>query len=388
MKKIQMLTFRVLPAVLVFCCISLFSACGAAGTELSRRLIVEAIGVDRTDTGVEVTLQTLDLHAVGQGENGKKTAIFTLTGTSVSDALAKAPAAAGLTPLYARTRVLVLGETAIGKDVSEILACFLRMPDIRLDIRVCAAEKDAKSLIGADLGAAVTDAEVIEDVLAVAGKRGAAPEVLLYRLRDRMLSREDAAYCPVLGVTKAVREGETETVKIAGTAFFSDDGCRYLLPQADAPAFLLLTGQYKKGNLTVPTDRGDAGLEILSAKTAVFGTESAGTKGIRIRAVLSASLTEAPEALSGKELETAAAQALAGRLRECFDTLGKNRIDVLRIGRRLLFSPQKYPSPDEIFQGACRVAFDIKVKIRSTGTMALGESGNNKSGKWKYCFIL
>ena len=83
--------------------------CGVKGAELSKRLIVEAVGIDAAPEGVLVTLEALDAHAAGAGsdpnEQGGVTQRLHFTGETVGQALARIAPATGLTPLFSPRRI-------------------------------------------------------------------------------------------------------------------------------------------------------------------------------------------------------------------------------------------------------------------------------------------
>ena len=140
------------------------SGCAPRSVELSDRLIVEAVGIDKTDAGVKVTLQALDTHAAGAGsdpnEQGQVTRLYQFSGESVGQALSGVQAATGLMPLYSQARVLLFGRTLAEDGLTEALDFFLREYNARSDILIAMAEDTAEAPVAADFGATVPGAVI------------------------------------------------------------------------------------------------------------------------------------------------------------------------------------------------------------------------------------
>ena len=98
--------------------------CGLHLTELSDRLIIEAIGIDRTEGGFTVTVQALDNLAVGIDEGVPESGVtkcYTFHGTTVGEAFSRIGAQTGLSPLYSQARLLLLGYPTAEQNLCETL---------------------------------------------------------------------------------------------------------------------------------------------------------------------------------------------------------------------------------------------------------------------------
>ena len=224
--------------------------------ELSERLIIEAIGVDKTENGFTVTVQALNDLAVGTDEGapeGGVTKCCTLYGTTVADALASAGTATGLTPLYSQTRLLVLGFETARDALPEALDFFLRGQNTRADVPVALAQGTAAEIVTADFGKNRVGADVLTDVLKAGEENGTVLSAPLYRFMSLLLSETDAAYCPLLAV-KEDPKSDDGGVECVGTILFNGTIIRTVITKEETFAVRVLTDRLNGATFTVSAD--------------------------------------------------------------------------------------------------------------------------------------
>ena len=362
--------------------LALLCGCVPRGTELSKRLIVEAVGLDAApDGGYAVTLQTLDLHAAGTGSDPGQarnvTRLWRFTGESVGAALARIPAATGLVPLYSQARLLVLGRSLDARPPRETLDFFLREYNVRDDILLAAAEGDAAELLAADLGAAQPGAAVLEDTLLRAEEAGVAPAVRLYRFADLLYTETDAAFCPVLGVRDAP-EPDTKEPFLCGTAFYGENGLSFIADAGTTAGLTYLTGKIKNASLTVRGTKGLYTLRVPHAQRRLRIRRGGAGFGFTFTLKISFDITEyisdggtAPGPAEAEDARRAAEEALEAMLERSFSELYYGRhADVCMLYRRVNL---RFPKFAESWRGgmydpaAAQMRFEVQATVRRTG---------------------
>lgn len=355
-----------------------FCGCGVfpTGAELSKRLIVEAIGIDEADGVYTVTLQTLDTHSAGEGsdpnESGSVTRIFRFTGKTVAEALAGIPAATGLTPLYSQARILVLGKSAAEENVRAALDFFLREYHTRSDILLATAGQSAEEIVRADLGSSAPDALILEDAILRAAEKGEACAVKLYRFMNLMYTETDTPFCPVVELRASAEEDLQEPV-LGRTAFFEDGRLSFTVDQTVTKGLCYLTDAVKTGSFTVRGAYGEYTLQTVSAKTKIrFSGSPGGIRAeIRVKSVCDVTEFLSPDAApleeaQARDAEDAGRAALETLAQSSFDVLyyGK-RADICRLARRAAL---RFPGKENAFreEAFSRKAGNIKITVHLT----------------------
>lgn len=233
--------------------LTVLSGCaGSRPPELSQRLIIEAVGVDRTAAGFAVTIQALD-SPTGPSEATPEDGVtksYTFYGTTVGEAMAQITPQTGLFPLYSQTRLLALGFETARNSLCEALDFFLREKNTRADMLIAVAEHTAEELITADFGNNRVGADVLENVIRTGRETGAAACVPLYRFVGLALNGIDAACCPLLGVTENRLSGGCLAVN-RGTVVFHGTDFGTLIKEEDVFSLCMLTEKCNGAELAV-----------------------------------------------------------------------------------------------------------------------------------------
>lgn len=123
--------------------LSLFLTLTASGCapELYERLLISAIGVDRTATGCRVTV----LASETTEDGGQST--FSGEGDTVPEALSQIALESGRTPLYSHNAAILFGMQCAESGIAEQLDFFIRHYDSRPTAKVFLAEDTAESVL-------------------------------------------------------------------------------------------------------------------------------------------------------------------------------------------------------------------------------------------------
>ena len=109
--------------------------------ELYERLLISAIGVDRTATGCRVTV----LASETTEDGGRST--FSGEGDTVPEALSQIALESGRTPLYSHNAAILFGMQCAESGIAEQLDFFIRHYDSRPTAKVFLAEDTAESVL-------------------------------------------------------------------------------------------------------------------------------------------------------------------------------------------------------------------------------------------------
>ena len=362
--------------------------------ELSQRLIIEAIGIDKIETGFAVTVQALNDLAVGADEGtpeGGATKCYTFYGTTVVEALTGVSRQTGLAPLYSQSRLLVLGYDTAREELRGALDFFLRGQNARSDIPVAVAEGEAAEIVAADFGKNRVGADVLTDILEAGAENGTAISVPLYRFMSLLLSETDAACCPLLAAKKSPSAGDEEDkggAKCVGTVLFDGTNIGTVLSEEETFILRVLTEDINGAVFAVTAENAVCSLRICRKNTRirVLKTPESPRLSLKIDAECDISdlvFSGDPEAVPLDPDRVRAIAEAAGRLLtdRISQTLARcfyeNGCDVCRFRQRLrLRYPSLYRALAE--QGRLSPAdlpceIECKVSIRRTGKEVLRE---------------
>ncbi len=376
---------RLCSALLCAFAVLFLQSCGwPQGVELGKRLIVEAVGIDLENGLYAVTLQALDTAAGGNSDTdkgGSHTRIYRFTGKTVGEALAKAPAATGLTPLYSQARLVVLGRKLAETDAAAPLDFFRREYNTRSDVLLAVGEPDAADIVRADLGSGVPDAVILEDAVLCGSENGACCKVKLFRFMNLLYSPTDTAYCPLVRLKNAP-DGSFLEPDVCETAFFTETRLSFTSAPEITRGLLFLSGKTKKAFLTVKGKEGAYTLETIRVKPELRLRRKNGsiTCGIQMKAVCDITEFSAQGIKKLGEAQAADARAAGKRfltalLRDAFGFFYyDHRADVCRLQRlaQLRFPGKTKAFRENVFSRKAGIT-DIRVTltIRRTGKESL-----------------
>ena len=347
--------------------IALFSILGRNGPkaiELSRRLIIEAIGIDAADDGVTLTLQTLDaFYGAGNTEGGDRkgsTKIYTFSGKTPAEAVAGIPGATGLVPLYSQVKLFVVSAETAKNGVAAPLDFFIRETRMRPDVTLCVSQRKAKDVVGADLGAAAGSAAILEEAVKTGAKAGETAYLPLFRFLSLAYGDENAAYCPIIDV-EISPDGEPRPA-FRGVALFKGDRMADRLPATGALPLLLLTGSFRQALYTA--DAGDAryAARLLKAKTRVSFETRGNSRTVKILIAIDMRIAGAETARDGETAREAVKTALSAQIERCFHTLGAAGFDVCRLRKRAALAAPFFGGPTAIRLESAAIELELRLR--------------------------
>lgn len=342
-KKFKLLVLTVL-SVTLLCA---FASCEKAGTELSELMIMQGIGIDLTRSGYKVTVEILNNEQSGSpngdSSSENKTKIYSAQGETVSEALYSLTERSGNLPMFAHNRVIVIGEAAANKNLSDIIDFFERNYDSRPSQLLCVAKGgDAESVIRAELLNDSVKSEILENMLDESYKQSLVPRV---RVIDavNLLKEETSGVCiPSVLVQK---NGDNENYVLDGCAIFGlDSSLSGYIDSSASNGIAYLNDKIEKGTLTAELPNGKkATFSLSNGKTRYKISENNGVLIYNLNIDVSCEIieVEGDEFFSADSsvLETfreCAGKAICKKAENTIITLQSTHgADVVRYGKRL-----------------------------------------------------
>lgn len=329
-------------AVLTSCC-----SCEKTGTELSELMIMQGIGIDVTENGFKTTVELLNNEQSGSpggnGNSDKKTKIYSAEGATVGEALRKLVTKSGNEPMFAHNRVIVIGEEAANRDLSDILDFFERNYDSRASQLLCIAKNTTgESVIRAKVPMDTVKSEILENMLVECSKQSLVPKV---RIIDAINYIKDETSGLCIPAVKVEKNGEDENFELYGCAVFGTDTTFSMYIDSEtAEGIAILNDKIKEGVISADLPNGQsASFHINKGKSKYKITTENGVLHYNLHVKISCDL----EGVQGDEyfstdtgvletFQTAVGEAVCKKAENTLTVLqGPHGADVVRYGKRL-----------------------------------------------------
>ncbi len=234
MKRLFLLFFTV-------ACVLSLSACAP---ELYERLLISAIGVDRTETG----LRRVTVLAAPE-EEGRDELCLSGEGESVPAAMEQIALRTGKAPLYSHNALLVLGRACAEEGIREDLDFFIRHYESRPTVDVFLAQNTSEEILTPEEGEARVPAERISELAKSAERTGLSVSATVLSIVHGTDGEGFGAALPVI-------EKEDGAVRIRGTALLDDWKLRCVLTEEETRGLLALCGKLQAGETVVEDESG------------------------------------------------------------------------------------------------------------------------------------
>ena len=368
------------------------SAC-AKNAELQDELVIEAVGLDRQDEQILLTVPALNTEEAASSEgapaSGKITAVYQAEGQTAEEALTQLILITGKEPVYSHNRMLLIGES-IYQDgtIGQAVDFFTRSFQPRANVLLAAAKGSARELLSANFSDGVIPAQISEDILKTGEENGLGVTVRLFEFLNRYSDPCLAEYLPIL----QTKESEEEAKIAAGGTLITENGVYHsVLDENETQTFLLLRQKIAGGFLTAEADGIPFSLTIVRTNPKLTLALQNQSPVLTVKLTCVCDLSEYTYLSSGAEEQTlqkiteAAENAL---LQQCTafleQTLQKNGLDLFLLHNRFLkrertFAKSNLAADDHEAQGALWRAFlqnttiyyDMDLEIRRIGQNVL-----------------
>ncbi len=240
-------------AIVLFCCAvlaALFSGCSDYN-ELNMQEIVSGVGIDITENGVTVSVQTS-----GTGED-EEAFVYVSDGRSFFDAVRRISESSGKKLYWGHCRIAVLSENSLPQALGEICDTVFRSQDVFPDISaLCASGSTAQKIIESPSGK--NSSETIYDTLANAENSRRFISAPLWKI---MRDGTEHGACMIPCITLSEDGGFT----VSGGAVIFGEGRTSKLSADEVLAFSLISENGAGGYLPTLNVGGNSSvsLEIL-----------------------------------------------------------------------------------------------------------------------------
>ena len=218
--------------LLVVCMALLFCSCRH---ELSDDLIVEAVAIDRTKDGLQLTVQTLDAGTGEEGGEGEKSRLYTVTGSTADEALSQLTVQTGKQPVYSHNRLLLFSDELAADAYTPDF--FIRSIQLRAHVLVAAAEGSAADVLLA--GGDSLSARQMEESL-LEGEKTA--QTIAPRLYEYLNEKADPMTAERLPVFSVMEDDEKKQAVPNGILLVGSEGQTVLLDQRESELLSMLSG--------------------------------------------------------------------------------------------------------------------------------------------------
>ncbi len=328
-------------------CLLCFCSCEKPGTELSDLMIMQGIGIDVTNSGFKVTVEILNNEQSGSpggnGNSDNKTKIYSADGSTVGEALRKLITKSGNEPMFAHNRVIVIGEEAANRNLSDILDFFERNYDSRASQLLCIAKNTTgETVIRAKLLTDSIKSKILENMLEESAKQSLVPKV---RIIDAVNYMKDETSGICIPAVKVEKNGENENYDLDGCALFGTDSTFSMyIDSQTAEGIAILNDKIEEGVISADLPNGQkASFYINKGKSKYEITQVNGVLHYNLKVAISCDL----EGVQGDDyfstdtgvletFQTAVGESLCKKAENTLVVLqGRHGADVVRYGKRL-----------------------------------------------------
>ncbi|MGN0458359.1 MAG: Ger(x)C family spore germination protein [Eubacterium sp.] len=238
------------------------SAC-SSHINVSDMAIVQAVGIDKTEKGIKISVQYLDLaKSSGSTENLSEniTSVATGEASSIGDAVSETSLSISSPIFFGQNKIIVLGSEYANDDIRDTLDYLLRGVDSRPDVLVAISEDKAEKVISNPERKARIPAENIYNLLKNGEKEGIGSTVTVNDLLGEYADKTTDFYLPVLKSYK-------DHVTVSGLSVFSENKNVATLNNDESFGFLVVNSNIQNATIVINDDRlGEVAVSINKCK--------------------------------------------------------------------------------------------------------------------------
>ncbi|NGQ94504.1 Ger(x)C family spore germination protein [Brevibacillus sp. SYP-B805] len=284
--------------LLLFLCTSVLPIAGCWDRkEINDVLLVSAVGIDKKNDKIEISIQIVVPKATGGGQQSisgggggggggvNPTFVNSATGITIADAIAKLQEQISRKIFWGQMKVLIFGEELAKEGIREHVDYLARHPQSRLRLHVFVSKGKAADILEVLPPLEKSSAESARELaLSQFGLNKTMKELL------QMLKGEaGAAALPRIEEVPPTTGGEKDhtTVRLNGTAVFKKDKMVGYVNDELTRGILWLRNEIKRATVTIePSEtKGRVSLELIRAKTELIPQIEHGTWKMTLKAV-------------------------------------------------------------------------------------------------------
>lgn len=313
MKKFMALVLSILVAVS-------FSGCTGA-KQLSERLIIQGIGIDREDDGFTLTMMYLDTESSTEEETVK---VLQSKGNTVLDAMANSVTKTGKEPLYSQNLFLLLGIKTAQTGFEEALSFFNTYYEARPNVNVFVCETKASDLMNIE---EITPEQI--DFISQSEKKSG--RTVVSTLMQMEADRIGGNMSPKTSLLTL----DGKEAKAMGTAVFAKDRYLFSLTPQESLGALLISGKADTASELILKGNGNVDFTLSRCKSEITPVIDGSSLSFRIQIKASADVYIAPREKEGvkEELEKRVITLCENTIHTC---ITENGADIFGFSKRLL----------------------------------------------------
>lgn len=324
-----------------------FTGCINKESEISSRLVIQGIGVDKTDKGkYKLSLQVFNTAVSGgqdSGNSGNVTKVYTVEGDSVADCMRNATLIMGRRPLYSQNWIVVISEEIAKDGISSSLDFFVRDYGMRSTVSLLLSSTSAEDIIRSECGGSAIPAREINSSLEMWKYNGKIVDVDIYEAINLFNDPLAEMYIPIVRRNKGEKK-EDDTVVIDGIGVFSGDHLKDKLSPEEIRGFMFINDEIKSGEIVAQTsESGKVTLEIIRSKSKIKTHLKDGSPffEISIKCVFDINEMENTNAQLNKNtiraIEKSASEEIQNQSQSVLDRCIKDlNCDIFRLGDRFM----------------------------------------------------
>lgn len=364
----------------------IFSSCTAGDKEIKNRLIIEGVGIDYNNEDNEyiLTVQVLKVSKASE-EGGESAPVvnYTITGKTVAGALNSLWENTGRYPLYSQNRIIIIGNSLKGDNITKALDFFVREYTARADVTVAAATGCAKDILLIQNGGEIPS-KIIENSIREGKENSASVNTKMYNVVN--FSTEDVPIftLPLLEIVND-RNSQDKTVKVTGTYCYTKNGAKNHLSDTETMMLKFITNDIDYGTISMSDGKFVTGLDIISSSTKIKTELKNNKPHFNIKIKCSVDILEYENAnFSNIDKDTVenirmmTQNYISSGVKELLNRQLKNeKCDIFRFYKRLMLKyPEIYNEIITDYENALTdFTFDVntQVTIRKIGQESLAE---------------
>lgn len=301
--------------------------------ELYERLIIKAIGIDKTGKEFSVTVRVAD-YAEDKEYN------LVTSGESVFEAMSDLQLAEGRVPMYSHGHFILFGRDVLDNDLRECLDFFIRYYKAHPNIQIFAAAKTASEILQYKNEDGFIPSERMKKLSGTDDITGKSMTASLMELVSSAEAASSFAAIPVLELTQ---NGAT----ISGTMLLKDYKSADILTDKETAGLLAASGKLKKSVITAESEEfGLLTAEVDSCKTKIDPTENNSVWQIDVKLRLSlASSSAGARSFDDKDFQSMEAlfsATMRNYVAASVSAAYSSGCDILGLGQKLYFSDTEY----------------------------------------------
>ena len=265
----KIIAAALLPAVLLTC-----SGC-LPHTELNRQAIVEAIGVDYSDEGYEVSVQYFNMEESGGStlvDSSKANVVVVKgRGTNIQTALESASVKCGRPFMFGITAAIVFGEEAAKRDLVKSLSFAETYYQSNPTTLIAVAKGKAGDIMDVKFKDGVVSVEHLRQLMTHAEQLGLGETKPLYKVMNELRQPTGCTVLPLLApaMTESGTTDDGKIVELSGGALFSERTLTDAISLSDLSGLQFLNDAIINTSFSAAADGQDITVSLYNVKVEV-----------------------------------------------------------------------------------------------------------------------